>query len=307
MRPTLPIFATSLFMSIGAVTAHGQAPIGEVFASDASVQGSVLLAGSGTQVMSGSQVSAGLRPANLKLSRGGIVRICPNTVVTVSSSPSGRALLYSMSKGEIEFHFDISSDADALQTPDYRIQLIGPGHFDLAMCTDERGELLMRGKNNSAAVIVSEMFGDGVYQVPAGSSVDFHGGSVRDVTPSTGRLCGCEEPPPIPQTKPATEVAKQEPPPPPPATQPPETHIQVDAPFIYKADEPNPEWMYTVAKLGTAKDSEIALKLAPTVIPPEPPRQAAPVKTAAVDRPKKESQGFFKRIGRFFGRIFGSG
>jgi len=172
--------------------ASAQGPVGEVFASDASVQGSVTLAAGGAQVMSGSQLAAGARPAILKLARGGTVRICPNTIVTVSSSLSGRSLLYSLNKGQIEFHFDLSSASDAVQTPDYRIQFIGPGHFDLAMCANDRGELRLRGKNSNAAVIVSEMLGDGVYQAPAGSSLDFHGGSVRDVTPPDGTLCGCE-------------------------------------------------------------------------------------------------------------------
>src|SRR5512135_3006613 len=101
---TIAIFLLAL-ISI----AQAQGPVGEVFASDASVQGSVTLAAAGgAQVMSGSQVSAGARPAILKLTRGGTVRICPNTVLTVTSSISGRSLLYSMNKGQIEFHFDLS-------------------------------------------------------------------------------------------------------------------------------------------------------------------------------------------------------
>lgn len=286
--------------------AHAQGPVGEVFASDASVRGSVTLAAGGAQVMSGSQVAAGARPAILKLARGGTVRICPNTVVTVSSSLSGRSLLYSLSKGQMEFHFDISSEADALQTPDYRIQFIGPGHFDLAMCANDRGELRLRGKNSSAAIIISEMFGDGVYQAPAGSSLDFHGGSVRDVTPPDGTLCGCADAPEIEPETPKIEVAKNEPPPPPPSIElPPETHVQVDAPFVYRGDEPDGETVYTLAKLGT--DKSLLVKLAPTVLPP--PKKAPriqPVSAVALEAPPKKPGGFFRRIGRFFGKIFGS-
>src|SRR5512146_3426760 len=222
-----PVLLTIAVVSLALVSfARAQGPVGEVFASDASVHGSVTLAAGGAQVMSGSQVAAGDRPALLRLARGGTVRICPKTIVTVSSSLSGRSLLYSLSKGQIEFHFDLSSEADAVQTPDYRVQFIGPGHFDLAMCANDRGELRLRGKNSNAAVIVSEMLGDGAYQAPAGSSLDFHGGSVRDVTPPDGTLCGCEEPPPLKPLPPAVEVAKNhEPPPPPSADLPPETHV----------------------------------------------------------------------------------
>jgi hypothetical protein len=255
--------------------------------------------------MSGSQVAAGARPAILKLARGGTVRICPNTIVTISSSLSGRTLLYSLNKGEIEFHFDLSSEADSLQTPDYRVQFIGPGHFDLAMCADDRGELRLRGKNSSAAVIISEMLGDGVYQAPAGSSLDFHGGSVRDVTPPDGVLCGCAEPPPIKAEPPTVEVAKTEPPPPAPAVElPPETHVQVDAPFIYRGDEPTDDMVYTLAKLGT--NDSLAVKLAPTVLPPRKGAKIRPVSDTVVERPRKESAGFFRKIGRFFGKLFGA-
>ncbi len=299
--PTLAIFPFALLSM-----AQAQGPVGEVFASDASVHGSVIMASGGTQVMSGSQVAAGGRPATLKLARGGTVRICPNTILTVSSSISGRSLLYSMNKGEIEFHFDLSSEGDALQTPDFRIQFIGPGHFDLAMCANERGELRLRGKNSNAAVIVSEMLGDGVYQAPAGSSLDFHGGSVRDVTPGDGFLCGCAEPPPL-KPEPQVEVAKKEPPPPPsPVELPPETHVQIDAPFVYHGDEPNDDAVYTLAKLGT--DNTLAVKLAPTVLPPPKQKKGPrlqPVSTASADVPKPESHNIFRKIGRFFGKIFG--
>lgn len=286
--------------------ATAQGPVGEVFASDASVQGSVTLAAGGAQVMSGSQLAAGARPAILKLARGGTVRICPNTIVTVSSSLSGRSLLYSLNKGQIEFHFDLSSASDAVQTPDYRIQFIGPGHFDLAMCANDRGELRLRGKNSNAAVIVSEMLGDGVYQAPAGSSLDFHGGSVRDVTPPDGTLCGCDEPPPLKSEPPAVEIAKRQDPPPPPASTelPPETHVQVDAPFVYHGDEPSDESMYTLAKMGT--DDSLPVKLAPTVTPPKRGAKLQTVSDTVLPKPKQESRGFFRKIGRFFGKIFGA-
>jgi hypothetical protein len=302
MKRVLLIIAILLFALVSFANAQG--PVGEVYASDASVQGSVTLAAGGAQVMSGSQVAAGARPAILKLARGGTVRICPNTVVTLSSSLSGRSLLYSLNRGQIEFHFDLSSASDAVQTPDYRIQFIGPGHFDLAMCANDRGELRLRGKNSNAAIIISEMLGDGVYQAPAGSSLDFHGGSVRDVTPPDGTLCGCDEPPAIKPEQPVVEVAKQAPPPPPSTELPPETHVQVDAPFVYHGDEPNSETMYTLAKLGT--DDSLSVKLAPTVTSPAIGAKFQTVSDTVVQRPKQESHGFFHKIGRFFGKIFGA-
>jgi hypothetical protein len=298
------LLTIAVFFFAFAALANAQGPVGEVFASDASVHGSVTLAAGGAQVMSGSQVAAGDRPAILKLARGGTVRICPKTIVTVASSLSGRSLLYSLSKGQIEFHFDLSSEADAVQTPDYRVQFIGPGHFDLAMCANDRGELRLRGKNSNAAIIISEMLGDGVYQAPAGSSLDFHGGSVRDVTPPDGTLCGCDEPPQLKPEMPPVEIAKQQPPERAPVEIPPETHIQVDAPFVYRGDEPNDNTMYMLAKLG--EDNSMVAKLAPTVMPPQKGARLQAVSDTVPEKSRKQSHGFFHKLGRFFGKIFGA-
>src|SRR6266481_9305471 len=69
------------------VSARAQSPaeIGELFASETTAQGPVLLAGTGMSVASGSQVAAGQSVATLRLVRGGEVRICPNAGLTVSA------------------------------------------------------------------------------------------------------------------------------------------------------------------------------------------------------------------------------
>ena len=304
--PWKPFLCTALLLIFASTLAFAQMPVGEVFAADTSLQGSVLYAGSGTKVLSGSQVSAGARPAVLKLSRGGEVRICPNTSLGVAASPGGRNLLFSVSQGEVEFHFNVAADGDALQTPDFRVQFIGPGRFDIAMCMDKVGGLSLRGNNNHAAVIVSEMMGDGMYQVPGGGSVDFHGGSVREAVPSNAP-CGCPEPPAMPNS-----VVAQQPPAAPtpapaasaPAPQPPvtaqETHLQMDAPFVFHGDDLHQEIVHTLAQLQVVKAAEIESKLQPQVQPPAPPE---PEKQATVPQKKKS---FFGKIGSFFGKLFKS-
>lgn len=302
MSRKLSIFAGSLLLSLGAVSASAQTPVGEVFAADASVRGSVLLAGHGTQVLSGSQVAAGARPAVMRLTRGGELRICPNTMVGVAASPNGRNLMFSLSSGDVEFHFDIGSDGDAMQTPDFRVQFIGPGHFDLAICTDNRGGLAVRGANNRSAIIVSEMMGDGVYQVPGGSNIDFHNGSVRDATASDSP-CGCPE---APESRTPVAVAQNTeppPPPPPPVTQPPETHIQVEAPMIFRGEAPEEDISFTVAKLQTRSAVDMMVRLESQVLAPPPPQQQDPVVRVNNEQPPRK-RGFFRKIGRFFGKIF---
>jgi hypothetical protein len=315
MSRSFPTIGLLVLLLLGSSFSSAQSTVGEVFAADTAISGTVLYAGSGTTVLSGSQVAAGARPAVLKLTRGGEIRICPNTSVVVSSSPNGRALLFSLNEGDVEFHFDAKSDGDALQTPDYRVQFAGPGRFDIAMCTDKRGGLALQGKYNSrAALIVSEMMGDGVYQVDTGKSVEFSNGNVRDAT-KTDPPCGCPEPlmPVVPNV-----VLTEQTPALPPATPAPvpvpvspqaeapqrvETHVQVDAPFVFQGDELKPEALYTLAKLETVSTLDLQMKLQPTITPPA--EKPAPSKAPkSDDRGEKKPKGFFKKIGSFFGKIF---
>src|SRR5512141_1689083 len=98
-RGLLALFIVSLAC---AAQQQPQLPIGEIFASDASVKGAVKLASSGMQVMSGSSVEAGQATALLRLSRGGDVRVCPRTALSISSSHTGRDLMFGVSTGALE-------------------------------------------------------------------------------------------------------------------------------------------------------------------------------------------------------------
>src|SRR5262252_736404 len=64
-------------------------PLGELFASDSSSSSAMQLAGSGMSVYSGSDLSAGIAPATLKLARGGQVRICPRSGLSVTANGQG--------------------------------------------------------------------------------------------------------------------------------------------------------------------------------------------------------------------------
>src|SRR3954469_16479561 len=121
-----------------------QAPVGQIFASDATVKGSVTLAAGGAQVMSGSMVSAGESTALLKLDRGGEVRVCPHTTLSVATSQSGRDLMMGISAGGLETHYAISASADQIVTPDFRILLAGPGRFDFAIESSKSGDTCVR-------------------------------------------------------------------------------------------------------------------------------------------------------------------
>lgn len=308
---------------------HAQAVIGEMFASDASVRGSVLFASGGTQIQSGSSLTAGDAAAVLKLRRGGEVRVCPRTNVSVAASPNGRDLLWGMNSGAIEAHFTLSASADTVMTPDFRILLSGPGIFHFAISADMKGNTCVRAlPQNSASLIVTELNGDGTYQVKPNVQLVFQNGRVADPSPLIPPDCGCPAPsaPPVMQAEekkpeePKTTigsagVAPDLPTQALPAAQlptapvsPPEanqTHLQMEAPFVYEAGNPDQELNYVAARLRLIQGSTLpgASVLGPPMVPKPEPERAAVAPPVEPAKPK-EKKGFFGKMGSFFSKIF---
>jgi hypothetical protein len=286
--------------------AGAQAVVGDVYSSDASIKGTIMLAGAGMRVFSGSQVSAGAQSAVLKLARGGEVKVCPGTNLTVSASSNGSEMLFSVSTGALEFHYAIDSGADSIITPDFQLRLTGPGEYHIGIGADQRGATCVRGlQRNNALVSVTEMLGDGRYQVQPNEEVVFHDGRVNTATAGALVHCGCPDPPaPVirAEAKPAVAPATQSQPP--VQDSPPAEHVQVDAPFVFRGDKTEPDVPYTLLRLTTREGNDLALKLVPTVLPPPElasKTQEKPKVAAAAD---KNSGGFFKKVGRFFSRMF---
>jgi hypothetical protein len=185
----------------------GQSPIGDVVSSDASVSGSVITASTGTRILSGSSITAGQNPAILRLARGGEVRVCPRATVSLTNSRSNRDLVIGMGTGTIEAHYDLGSTADTVLTPDFRILLAGPGRFDLAIGADSRGNTCVRSlPADNASILVTELMGDGVYQVLPGEQAYFHNGRVANADHTVPPDCGC------PQAAPVISAQSPEPP-----------------------------------------------------------------------------------------------
>jgi hypothetical protein len=285
--------------------AAAQQNVGELFASDASVKGAVVLANSGTTVMSGSSIAAGAQSATLKLERGGSMMICPGTNLAITTSQNGRQLMFSMDTGNIEMDYPIGAAADNLLTPDFRLLLPGPGRLHIAVRVNPKGDTCVQSlPNNSSAIVISEGMGDASYQVKPNEAVIFNGGRISGAVP-TRESCGCPVPPP-------TQVARVEPPP--AALQPeapksdppsPETHLVVDAPFIYRASDP----VDLTENVAHLKLESKPMSFEPVVLPP--PASAAkspkPAKTevaASGQKPSQEKHGFFTKLGSFFASIF---
>lgn len=299
------VLALATLFAIVPSTAGGQQNVGDLFAADASVKGSVVLANSGTKVMSGSSISAGEQMATLKLERGGTMLICPNTSLAITTSQNGRQLMFSMNTGNLEMDYPIGAASDNLLTPDFRLLLPGPGRLHVAVRVSAKGDTCVQSLSaNSSAVVVSEGMGEESYQVKPNEAVIFNGGRISGAMP-TRESCGCPAPPP-------TQVAKATPPPPAPKaeapkTDPPEpqTHMVVDAPFIYRASEP----VDLTENVAHLKMESKPMSFEPVVLPPpttsaKDAKQPKPQTTAKADKSSSQKTGLFSKLGAFFASIF---
>jgi hypothetical protein len=297
-------------------TAAGQAVIGDVVATDATVKGEIVFAGGGTRVLSGSSVTAGAGTASLHLARGGEVRVCANTNLMAATAPNNRDLSLGFSTGALELNYPLGPSSDQLQTPDFRIALVGPATFHLAVAADAHGDTCVRPlPGNTGAIIVHELMGDGVYQVHANEVAIFRGGKVSERARELLGECGCPAPAPVQMAKtaapPATPAATPpDAPAPPPAADGSQLHVEVDTPIVFNARRG--------ANAATAAPPAAAF--APPVAPAPTENMLAAVSSlarwSAAERPlavivtppiaaKPTSKGFGARLRSFFARMFG--
>ncbi len=202
------VFAIAL-LSISCVQAQ---VIGDVYASDASVKGSVRETSAGLEVSNGVAITAGEHSATLRLARGGQLRICPGTNLTVNSSPQGQELMFAMSAGSLEADYSIPFLADVVLTPDYRILISGPADVSVSITANKYGDACVRSRGDNSYVVVSELMGDDFYHVKPDEEVVFHSGRVKDPDENSTMPCGCPAPSPLERAEASPPQAPAAPP-----------------------------------------------------------------------------------------------
>jgi hypothetical protein len=268
-------------------------------------------------VASGSQIAAGKSVATLRLARGGELRLCPNTSLTIGAVDDhdplrSQELMLSMDTGSLEFNYPINDLGDTLVTPDFKFMLAGPGVFHFALGVNNRGDTCIKPlRGNSASIIVSEMLGSGVYQVKPDEAVLFAGGKVS----SRGMLqdeCGCPAPPPLLQAN-ASGGSEHAASPPEPVEKAksleaaPSTigssadkknigpvRAELEVPLVFRGDQAQP--IYAVAR--------IKFSLLPNMFLSQEKPLALKPGQQQVAAKSKEKKGFFGRIGGFFAALF---
>jgi len=284
------------------VTCFAQQPLGTMQAQDATVRGAVTLNGATAELRSGAEVTTGAHPVTVKLQRGGTLRICPQSSVQLTSSPSGKELLIALNSGGIEPEYQLGGSADVVMTTDFQLQFAGPGSFHYSV--EARGNHLctqsLAGAN--ASLIVSETMGSGTYQVRPGDRVQFVNGSVAN--PQEPPSCGCPE-----------QAVKSSP----PELGFPEQQSQAAAQAMTRGEAPpSAPLLPEVPQTTTAPDQTITQVNVPMAFsagpPPEPPAPqpyteaplaALPEIAKPVMPPPPQKKGFFQRLGRAFARMFG--
>jgi hypothetical protein len=299
--------------------------------------------GSGTAVLAGNQLagaalSAGSETTLFHLSRGGEVRVCPRTTVSVTPSQNGRDLLLAMSTGAIEGHYHLDASSDSVLTPDFRVLLAGPGEFHYAIRADAQGNTCVRAlPGNAASLTISELIGGGRYQMKPGDQVRFRSGrlDMMDTSVDPGEDCGCP-PLPIPVMRTSTPAPAEvqaaslpasvrlaqpedpvKPAPPPVSTSAPSPpHSPGEGQLNLPLATPDS------APLPPSGPSDIHVKLEAPLIyrapgsqpnpPPSPQTKglplasvnSAPLLTTVSPPRKPENHGFFRKVRGFFGGIF---
>ncbi len=280
-------------MMLPVVSMSAQSTIGTVRTEGAQIQGTVSINGGRAVLQNTVTVSAGATASDIALSRGGAVRVCAGSVVALSRSnatAAGTPLLIALQRGAVEIE-DTALRADAVLTPDLRLEMSEGVPLDLRVRVNQAGDTCVENLGKNAPILhVTEQFSGAGYLVKSGQRVLFEHGSVREVVDRQNFGCGCPKPGGKDDFPEAVSAGMAQPEV--PAIKPGDTHVQVSTGMDYNGQTqtasgpPNPDGSMPSTTAASAAVASPA--------------------TAAKTQ-KQQGSNPFAAIGRFFHRLFGGG
>ena len=195
-------FAASLFA--GPAFAQQQ-PIAYVPVDGVSISGSLSVADGRASIGNDGTITAGDSTAQVRLARGGELRLCASTKVHLSRDSSvspadpaaDTALMIALDRGAIEASYTPGKFSDVLLTPDLRILISGPGQADLKVRTNQKGDTCIDNHGpNAPYITVTSQFEGGLYRVQPNQRVMFEHGDISQVVDNESEPCGCPSAPP---------------------------------------------------------------------------------------------------------------
>lgn len=276
---------------------------------DASIAGAAATVGGAMQawkgrayITSSGEIAAGTTTAQVTLPYRGALRVCPSTTVRLSvdsSAPSGEVpgLLMALDGGALEASFAIARNSDVVLTPNFRIMIGGPGASDVKVRLGQDGDTCVDNSGaNAPYVVVTSVFDSGLYRVQPGQRVMFQHGDLKTVVDDEKEPCGC--PPegqsgnefPLAQSEGLAPLPKL---PPVIATNQPAGSGEAATTLVHNAP-------------GNQTPQLAAIPQPPAAPKTTPQAGSAPTSQLTQQAAAQKKPGFFKKVGRFFKRIFGA-
>lgn len=174
-----------------------QTPIAYVPTQGVTVSGSLSVENGRAVIGNNGTITAGDATAQVKLARGGDLKVCASTKVNLSrdtsvAGPGDSALMIALDRGALEASYEPGKFSDVLLTPDLRILISGPGAADLKVRVNAKGDTCVDNHGENAPyVTVTSQFEGGVYRVQANQRVMFEHGSLQQVVDNESEPCGC--------------------------------------------------------------------------------------------------------------------
>lgn len=188
-----------LALLLAMAKAQAQQSIGSVAPADATVSGDLEISNGRIELVGASTVTARDHTAEVKLKRGGAIRVCSTSGLHVATGKGAleAPLMLALDRGAIEIATRVSV-SDVVMTPDLRFTMAAPGAVDLRLRVARNGDTCVENRGGAAPVLnVADQFGEASYEIKPGQHVLFEHGSLKEVVDHESEPCGCPAAPVI--------------------------------------------------------------------------------------------------------------